>query len=1138
MAGDNVIYSASDLAAASRCEYALLREFDARLGRGPGVAVEDELLTRTAALGDEHEQRRLRALREEFGDAVVVIGRPAYTVEALTAAATATQRAITNGAPVVYQATMFDGRFVGFADFLVRDGQHYRVTDTKLARSAKVTALLQLAAYADTLSRAGIPVAPEAELVLGNGAAVRYRIDELIPVYLEQRGRLQRLLDEHYASGAPVRWEDEQVRACFRCPACEEQVRATDDLLLVAGMRVTQRAKLLDAGISTLGQLADHAGPVPDLPARTLDKLIAQAKLQVRQRDTGTSQFEVADPQPLALLPNPDDGDLFFDFEGDPLWTADGNEWGLEYLFGVLEAGRSETFRPLWAHDRHDERKALRDFLALVAKRRKRFPNMHIYHYAPYEKTALLRLAGRHGIGEDDVDDLLRSGTLVDLYPIVRKSIRVGSESVGLKALEPLYMGPQLRSGDVTTAADSITQYARYCQLRSEGHSEEAATVLKEIEDYNHYDCRSTRALRDWLLMRAFESGVTPVGPQPVSDSGPIEQNDTLAAALEEFTGVGAAGPRTPEQTAVALVAAARGYHRREDKPFWWAHFDRLNYPVDEWADDTDVFIVNDASLAAEWHQPPQARKLQRRVQLRGELARGALNSGVFALYEPPAPPGLADNPDRRAAGHATVVEADDWTVPTEVVIAERTPKDGSTFHQFPFALTPGPPIATTALRASIESIAAQVAAGLPQLPRTALFDILLRRPPRTRAGAGPPRGADIAADITAALLDLDSSYVAVHGPPGTGKTFTAARVITRLVAEHGWRIGVVAQSHAVVENLFDCAIDVGIDPLRVAKKRYERENPRWQHISENDYAGFITGTDGCVIGGTAWDFANTGRVPPESLDLLVIEEAGQFCLANTIAVAPAATNLLLLGDPQQLPQVSQGTHPEPVDGSALGWLVDNHRTLPPERGYFLDRTHRMHPAVCGPVSALAYEGRLHSHTEVTAARRLEGYSPGVHVVSVRHEGNSTESPEEAEVIVAQIKRLIGLSWTDEHDTRRLTATDVLALAPYNAQVVLLRKRLTAAGLGDVRVGTVDKFQGAQAPVVVVSMTASSVDDIPRGIPFLLNRNRLNVAISRAQYAAVIVRAEALTDYLPTTPAGLTELGAFLALTSTCTPVP
>jgi predicted RecB family nuclease len=1131
VAGDNIIYSASDLASAARCEYALLRDFDAKLGRGPGIDVEDELLKRTAALGDEHEQRRLDHLRDEF-DEVAVIGRPLpFTVENITAAAAQTRRAIDRGAAVIYQATMFDGRFVGFADFLVRDGDRYQVSDTKLARSAKVTALLQIAAYADTLSRAGIPISPEAELILGNGNPVRYRIDELIPVYSEQRARLQRLLDEHYAEGTAVRWEDERVHACFRCPACEEQVRATDDLLLVAGMRITQRAKLLDAGITTLAELADHTGPIAGLAARTLDKLVAQAKLQVRQRDTGTPQYEVADPQPLALLPDPDDGDLFFDFEGDPLWTADGTDWGLEYLFGVLEGGRSAAFHPLWAHDRRDERKALIDFLALVAKRRKRFPNMHIYHYASYEKTALLRLAGRHGVGEDEVDELLRSGTLVDLYPIVRKSIRVGSESVGLKALEPLYMGSELRAGDVTTAADSITEYARFSQLRSNGESAEAANVLKEIEGYNLYDCRSTRFLRDWLLMRAFESGITPIGAQPVSDGETIEDHDPLASALQAFTGDAEAGARTPEQTAVALLAAARGYHRREDKPFWWAHFDRLNYPTDEWADDTDVFMVSDATIAVDWDKPPRAQKLQRRVQLCGELARGALNRDVFALYEPPAPPGLTDNPDRRAAGRAVVVEADDWTAPTEVIVLERVPKDGNTFRQLPFAITPGQPISTTPLREAIEATASHIAAGLPQLPPSALLDILLRRPPRTRSGAALPRTDEVIDDITTALLDLDSSYVAVHGPPGTGKTHNGARVIARLVAEHGWRIGVVAQSHAVVENVLDCAIDAGIDPLRVAKKKSERENVRWQQIGEQEYAGFITGTPGCVIGGTAWDFANPARVPPGSLDLLVIDEAGQFCLANTVAVASAAANLLLLGDPQQLPQVSQGTHPEPVDGSALGWLVENQRTLPAERGYFLDRTHRMHPAVCAPVSALAYEGRLRSRDDITAARHLDGYPPGVQVLQVRHEGNSTESPEEAEAIAAQIELLIGSSWTDEHGVRPLTAADVLVLAPYNAQVVLLRQQLAAAGFGDARVGTVDKFQGAQAPVVLISMTASSVEDIPRGIPFLLNRNRLNVAISRAQYAAVIVRAEALTDYLPTAPAGLVELGAFLALT-------
>ncbi len=227
----------------------------------------------------------------------------------------------------------------------------------------------------------------------------------------------------------------------------------------------------------------------------------------------------------------------------------------------------------------------------MVAKRRKRRPNMHIYHYAPYEKTALLRLAGRYGVGEDEVDELLRSGTLVDLYPLVRKSIRVGAESFSLKALEPLYMGTQLRSGDVTTATDSITSYAKYCELGDAGRLGEAETVLKEIEDYNHYDCRSTQELRNWLLVRAWEAGVIPVGAQPVPDGNTVEDHDELAAALSAFTGDAAVGDRTPEQIAVALVAAARGYHRREDKPFWWAHFDRLNFPVDEWADNTDVFV-------------------------------------------------------------------------------------------------------------------------------------------------------------------------------------------------------------------------------------------------------------------------------------------------------------------------------------------------------------------------------------------------------------------------------------------------------------------------------------------------------------------------------------------------------------------
>ncbi len=455
------------------------------------------------------------------------------------------------------------------------------------------------------------------------------------------------------------------------------------------------------------------------------------------QRRSGTPQYELADPQPLALLPEPNPGDLFFDFEGDPLWTADGKQWGLEYLFGVLEAGPTGAFRPLWAHDRIDERQALKQFLAMVAKRRRRHPNMHIYHYAAYEKTALLRLAGTYGVGEEEVDDLLRNGVLVDLYPLVRKSLRVGAESFSLKALEPLYMGSQLRSGDVTTATDSITSYARYCELVSEGRGDDAATVLKEIEEYNHYDCLSTRKLRDWLMILAWESGVTPMGVQPVPNRDTIRDHDQLASALGKFAGDTAVAARKPEQIAVALVAAARGYHQREDKPFWWSHFDRLNYPVDEWSDNTDVFVVDSASVAVDWHTPPRARKPQRRVRLTGEMARGELNARVFALYEPPAPPAMTEDPDCRAAAPAEVVEVDDPSLPSDIVIVERTGSDGNEFHQLPFALTPGPPVPTTPLRNSIESTAQSVAAELPRLPRTALIDVLLRRPPRTR---GAPR--------------------------------------------------------------------------------------------------------------------------------------------------------------------------------------------------------------------------------------------------------------------------------------------------------------------------------------------------------------------------------------------------------------
>ncbi|MDQ2638681.1 MAG: TM0106 family RecB-like putative nuclease, partial [Actinomycetota bacterium] len=1014
LADDRVIYSASDLAAASRCEYALLRAFDAKLGRGPAVETEDdELLRRTSELGDAHEQRVLEEFIARHGDGVVRIGRPAYTLAAFEQAARATADAFSRRPPVVYQAVLFDDRFVGFADFAVLDGDRYRVLDTKLARRAKIQALLQIAGYADALRRMGVPIADTAGLVLGDRTTVDYPVDDLIPVYRQQRDQLRELLDNHHASSAPVAWGDPTVSACMRCECCVPNVVDDDDVLLVAGMRMTQRDTLIAGGVDTVAKLARSTGPVDGMAASTLAGLRTQARLQVAQRDTGVPQFEIADADALGALPAESPGDLFFDFEGDPLWTDDGVTWGLEYMWGVLDT--ADNFTPLWAEDRPSERKTFTDFLTLVRKRRKKFPDMHIYHYAAYERTKLLELAARYGVGEDEVDDLLRQDVLVDLFPIVRNSLRVGTPSYSLKALEPLYMGSELRSGEVTNAAASITQYERYRALLDEGHTDEAAGVLKEIRDYNEYDCRSTRRLRDWLLLRAFEESVTHL-TRSAEKGEALPPPDETTQKLMAFAGDGVNIDRTSEQCAAALIQAARGYLPRERKPYWWAHFQRLSHPVDEWGDTSGVFLVDEALVEQDWHKPPRKQKHRRHLRLTGVLEGGTLDGRPQALYDRPAPAGLDDeHPDRRAAHDVNVQSVTEVEgVPVEVVVEELEP-DAGQFTHLPMALTPAKPFRTAKLEEAIEALATEAATTVAEgrLPRCAVVDILCRATPTTKSGTGLPRQDNDVASITAAVLDLDNSYVAVHGPPGTGKTYTAARVIKSLVNDHGWCVGVVAQSHSVVAHLLNKIVEAGVDPALVAKKSSHDSagTDRFTVIGDDDHATYLGQHSACVIGGTAWDFANDARVASAHLDLLAIDEAGQFSLGYTIAVARAARNIMLLGDPQQLGQVSTGSHPEPVDRSALGWLMEGHEVLPAQYGYFLEQTHRMHPELCRVDSALSYDNRLIPHPK-TAARTLAGYRPGVHTLSVDHEGRSTCSPEEAMVIAAEITPLIGAQWT------------------------------------------------------------------------------------------------------------------------------
>jgi uncharacterized protein len=1170
--------SASDLTAAAACEFAVLRELDARMGRiEVGRPPADAMLERVAALGSTHEASILSDYVARFGEwngtsGVATVERPGrddYDVSAVLAAKhVETLSFLASGADVVYQGALFDGVFVGWVDFLVRDGHSWQVQDTKLARHAKVEALLQLAAYADQLQRAGVAVSDEVVLLLGSGVASRHRTHDLIPVYRQRMDRLRNLVETHVAGGEAIVWGADGVASCLRCEACAPFVEETRDVLLVAGLSVSQRAKLASRGVHTVEELAASSGPVDGIGAATLARLRSQARLQAEQdaANAGLSddeppvvRWEIVEPAAIATLPAPDEGDIFFDFEGDPLWfdptaSVDGvDAWGLEYLFGVIEApvaGSDPVFRPFWAHDRAQEKVAMAEFMTYLTERRAAYPGMHVYHYAAYERTALLRLAGRHGVGEDALDQLLREGVLVDLYATVRAAVRTGQRSYSLKKVEALY--GMAHEGAVEKADESIVAYAQACALRDDGDDVAWRKRLDEIADYNRTDCLSTLRLRDWLLERApgaatpGGAGVAEVVPGDGDEDADARGRalDPLDAPLLAFAdSPDGPGGRNPEQQAAAMLAAGLGYHWREAKPFWWAHYDRLSSDPSEWTEKRSTMVADQVDVVEGWHVPPRARTQKRVLRMVGRLEPGSdLRAGakVNLLYDPPVPPGakVSERGLRGWRGEFEIQRVDvtgDDDRDAVTLVEGGVAKDDVGHAELPMGLAPTPGPATTGIEAALHALAASVVDGLPGLPDCAALDLLRRVPPRTRSGRGLVRAADdvpLADALVATLRDLEHSYVAVQGPPGTGKTFVGARVVKALV-ESGWRVGVVAQSHAVVENFLRAALDAGLSAHVVGKKPDSSGSasapPAWTKLG-NDFTGFFaTHPAGLLVGGTAWDFTNPARIPSGGYDLLVVDEAGQFALANTIAVAGAAASLLLLGDPQQLPQVSQGTHPEPVDESALGWLSDGHDTLPDSLGYFLPTTWRLHPDLCDAVSHLSYDGRLTAAPAATA-RRLDGVESGVRGVPVPHAGNTVRSVEEATEVVRQIRALVARTWHDGTDRRPLTPADVLVVAAYNAQVWAIRHALDAAGYRDTRVGTVDKFQGKEAPVVLVSMAASSPEDVPRGMEFLLDRNRLNVAISRGQWCARIIHSPALADYLPSRPDQLENLGAFLRL--------
>jgi predicted RecB family nuclease len=1144
-----LVFSATDLAVASECQWAQVRRIDKVLGHKITVPKDDDaMLVRAGELGDVHELKQLEAFRAQFPGGVVEIERPdrskSETLEAqMLELSQKTLEALKSKAPVVFQATFFDGEFQGFADFLIlnADGK-YAVYDTKLARKAKITALIQLAAYAHQLDLNSIPVSDQVHLILGDQSISTFNLEDILPTYLLRRKKMQDLIQARRASkeagNDAVAWNDPSFDACGRCAVCEPHVKENDDLLLIAGMRSDQRMKLMAVGINTATDLAVSAPEkVEGFNQRSYAKITGQARLQYKTKKSATPKIpehELINASGLEALPLPNPGDIFFDFEGDPLYQ-EGRIWNLDYLFGYVD--EKSNFEPIWAHSIAEEKLALVKFVDELKKRLAAFPGMHVYHYASYEKTHLLSLAARHGYAEDFVDDLLRNNTLVDLYPIVRRALVIGAEGYSLKKLEPIFMSEKERAG-VSNAKDSVVEYANYCELVANGELAAASVKLADIEQYNAYDCRATLGLRNWLVELAKENGVELKGSGslelPAEDDEPQDPLFENLMALIADTPV---SERTPDQTAIALAAAAIDFHRREKKSFWWAHYDRLVSPVEDWQDTRDVYVVNDSVVERDWHKEGGQRKARRHLKIHASPAPGSSlkeGSQIFLVY-PDSSGDLVEaaQPGYRIPVSCHVIDViDDSTF----IIEELVGKSALQHNYTPEAVTPGTPPRTKNIELAIRAWGEELLDSYPNLQRDPALDVLRRQSPFI-APLAAVEPATAIKKITDTLLDMEVGTLAVQGPPGSGKSYSGGHVIAELVRDHGWKVGVVAQSHATVLNLLASVHKAGLPKNLIGKGVDKTELPELQENSPAFWTPYLKGTDstftssrdGFVVGGTVYDFAKTEAFPPDSLDLLVIDEAGQFSLANTIAASIVAKRMLLLGDPQQLPQVTQGTHPEPVDGSALGWLIGDQAVMPPEFGFFLPTSWRMNKDLCEVVSKNFYNSQLDSSAK---SRSLEGVDQGLHSISMRHSTNSTESIEEADKIVELIQALLNKNWQDgSYDGPLDTAEEnIIVVAPYNAQVLLIRARLASAGLRKIPVGTVDKFQGKEAAVAIVSMTASSAQDVPRGIEFLFMPNRLNVAISRAKWAAYLIYSPGLLDYKPTNVDNLRLLSKFVNL--------
>lgn len=1119
--------SATDLSNHLACGH--VTTLDLQVSRGAKTAPEWAAphLVVIRELGKQHETAYLDYLSQHKGLSVVNFADVADEKKLVEE----TTKRMSQGVEVIAQGALADGNWFGRPDVLRRVPKRslnwdwsYEVADTKLAPETKAGTILQLSLYSELLERTQ-GYQPEWMWVIPPGQIVEgepYRIADYAAYFRYVKRRLELEIHKGVANGT----YPEPVPHCDVCRwfrECDARRRADDHLSLVAGIRRQQQNQLEEWHTDTMAKLAVLPVPLKQRPEHgsreAIEHVREQARVQVQGRTENKLVYELlplAQEAGLCKLPEPSPNDIFLDLEGDPFV----GESGLQYLFGFAfkNAAGEMSYEKRWALNRTEEKKEFEWLVDEIVSRRETDPKMSVYHFGAYEPAALKRLMGLHATREDQVDRLLRAGVLVDLHQAYRQGIRASVEEYSLKKAEPFY------GFERQTPLEQSRVAMRYVEHRLElsRQLEELPDSVREVmEGYNREDCLSAAALRDWLeeeRRKLVESGTAV--PRPLEKSGDPSEKlqdklDRAAALTQRLCQEIPADPdgRSPGQSAQWLLAQLLSWHRREDKRAWQEGYRLADMDDEDLLDErvglTKVRFVQRVDAG---NRVPTDRYAFERQKTNVRVGRDVYFGDV----------------DERI-GEVVFIDHVD-----AIVDVKKTRKTAD-IHP-PALFTWDRPLNTDAQAGSIYRIGEWVAANgvdAPGLYRAGR-DLLLRKPPRLLDGEKLQRLASEKPENTASriVLALADSVFAIQGPPGSGKTYTGARMICELV-KRGKKIGVTALSHKVIRKLLQDVVEAArqkdIAGVRCLHRQPDGEESDGVAVAKKkneDALEALHSGKATVVGGVSWLWSP--ELAFESVDVLFIDEAGQMSLADVLAVSQAARNLVLLGDPQQLERPLKGSHPDGAEKSALEHLLNGHKTIPEDMGFLLPQSWRLHPEVCKFTSSVFYEGKLSSHA-ITQSRVLQGHAwlngAGLWFVPVEHEGNRNSCAEEVEIVARIVKGLLKpkVKWfRSKGNSRRLKEEDILIVAPYNAQVADLSLRLP-----NMRIGTVDKFQGQEAPVVIYSLTTSSPEDAPRGMEFLYSLNRLNVATSRAMSSVILVGSPRLFEPDCRTPRQMQLANAF-----------